>query len=63
MKLVESWFIETSWWNPMGTKQRKYDRVIVRGQHPTDVWSRFTCTLCNRVRAGEERWLLASVDD
>lgn len=63
IKRVESWVKETDWWNPKGPECRQYYRVVVRGQYPTNVWSRFTCTLCKRVQAEEERWLLASVDD
>lgn len=62
-RLIESWTKESTWWRHTGPDRRVYYRVEVRGPHPTDVWSRFTCTIVYQTYGESETWLMATVDD
>ena len=62
-RLIESWTKESTWWRHTGPKRRVYYRVEVRGPHPTDVWSRFTCIIMHQTYGESETWQMASVDD
>ena len=62
-RLIESWTKESTWWRHTGPDRRVYYRVEVRGPHPTDVWSRFTCTIVYQTYGESETWRMASVDD
>ena len=62
-RLIESWTKESTWWRNTGPDRRVYYRVEVRGPHPTDVWSRFTCTILCQTYGESETWRMATVDD
>ena len=61
--LIETWTKQSEWWRHTGPKRQVYDRVEVRRPHPTDVWSRFACTIVCQTYGDSKTWRMVSIDD
>lgn len=62
-RLIETWTRESNWCRHTGPDRRVFYRVEVRGPHPTDVWTRFICTIRHRAYGETSTWTMVSVDD